>query len=81
MWLPTPLAVLLGAAGDAVGSTSVTAERVAVSTRYHWYESALAARELRLAPTDPAAAISASVRYMHGAGMLGGAGPGGGRNR
>lgn len=57
-----------------MGSTSVTAERVAVSTRYHWYESAKAARELRLAPTDAAASIGASVRYMHEAGMLGGAG-------
>lgn len=76
LWLPTPLARLLGAVGDAVGSTAVTTERVAVSTRYHWYTSARATQELRLAPTDAAAAIGASVCYMDQAGMLGGGGRG-----
>ncbi|GAB0489771.1 hypothetical protein MMPV_000996 [Pyropia vietnamensis] len=74
LWLPTPLAQVLGVVGDAVGSTAVTTERVTVSTRYHWYTSARAERVLRLAPTDAASAIGASVRYMHEAGMLGGGG-------
>jgi len=68
--LPNWVLFLACALGEAFGSNSLTMERAAVATLFHWYDSSKARRELNLQPTRAKEAITNSVQWMKEYGYL-----------